>query len=229
LDEKVDKITYSNQSSCHDLASRTICYTPQNIGKSSTQFSQTIELSIWDYGCLASDISIIDKLNPMLSALKINSLFVSFNEVPISTFLTLIHLLPNLDSLSVRSLPLQGLSKLSTEDTETLRLVSNSNKITKVWLPSEFECAEFLIGLCPRIEFLKVTDMIETEVKKLVRFVLMKTVTNIPHLHSLILDVPNEDDQMIHKLQKMIDFKNLRTDFTIKRSGDGIVLQLKSK
>jgi hypothetical protein len=208
------------------MAQHIICSTPQNIGKSSTQ---TIELSVWDHNCLASNISMIDKLNPMLIALQINSLYVYFNEVPISTFLTLIHLLPNLDSLSVTCLPLLELSKLSMEDTESLRLVSNSNKITKVWLPREFEYAEFLIGLCPRIEYLKVTDMMETDLEKLVRFVLMKTVTCISHLHSLRLNIPNEGDQMIHKLQKMIDFEKLRTDFTIKRSDDVIILQLNSE
>jgi hypothetical protein len=211
------------------LAPHIICSTPQNIGKSSTQFARTIELSIWDHNCLASNISMIDKLNPMLIALQINSLYVCFYEVPISTFLTLIHLLPNLDLLRVTCLRQLELSKLSTEDTESLRLVSNSNKITKVWLPREFEYVEFLIGLCPRIEYLKVTWMMETDLERLVRFVLMKTVTCIPHLHSLLLDVRNGNDEMIHKLQKMIDFEKLRTDFTIKHSGDGIILQLKSE
>lgn len=210
LGKKVDTLANSNQSS-------------------STQFSQSIQLYIWDRGCLASGISIIDKLNPILIALQIYSLYVFFDKVPISTFLKFIHLLSNLDSLRVTHLPPLELTKLSTEDAESLRLVSNSNKITKVRLSTEFGYAKFLIDLCPQIEYLEVPWMVTTDLERFVRIVLMKTITCIPHLHSLQLNNRNVNDEMIHKLQRMIDFEKLRTDFTIKCSDGAITLLLKSQ
>lgn len=50
----------------------------------------------------------------------------------INILLKILRLLPNLDSLKISFLPVLQLDNLSDEDAENLRLVSKTNKITKV-------------------------------------------------------------------------------------------------
>ena len=125
------------------------------------------------------------------------------------------------------SLPIQQLNNLSTEDAESLRLVSINNKITKIWQSMNIELTHFLIKLCPRMEHFEVHWIKDTDLLELVRFILMKCTTHIPHLQSLRLNVRNERDEIIDDLQNIIDSEKLLTNYTIKRWGNDITLQWK--
>ena len=107
---------------------------------------------------------------------------------------------------------LEQLENLSKEETENRRLVSISNKITKVWQLSDFESTRFLISLCPRMEYLEVKFIEYKDLEKLIRLILMETTT---HPHSLCFHVRYANDQMIYDLQKIIDSGKLIFNYNI--------------
>lgn len=170
----------------------------------------------------------MDKLHPMLLVIQVNSLSLNYAKMPICTFLTLIHLLPNLNLLKVNSLPLSQLNALSNEDADNLRLASKCNKITKVLQHMDMNLTEFLITLSPRIEHLEIIKITDPELEKLVRFLLAKSSTDTIHLNSLQFCVENMNDEIVDKLQKMINSEHLLSNYNIQRSGNKITLKWKS-
>jgi hypothetical protein len=226
FDENVEIRTYSNQNIFQDSSQQSISSTRQTTNNSSIQFRTPIYLFILNPSPVDWSISFIDKISPILLAIQFTSLFVSFSDLSIRTLVKIIGLVPNLDSLKVFTLSLQELSSLSMEDTESLRLVSISNKITRV-LQSMLavDMTDFLINLCPRMEHFETKWMGDTDLERCVRVILMKTITCIPNLHSLRFDTNKANDEKVHKLQKMIDSEKLLSNYTIKRSGDYISLR----
>jgi hypothetical protein len=212
FDDNAAVITYSNQDTCHDLIQHTTCCSRRNTGISSIQFSQTIELSIWDHIDAEPTASIIDKFNPLLLAMKFNSLKIYFKETSICTFLKLIRLLPNLDSLEVSCfLPLQ-LNKLPVEDIANLHLTSINNKITKVRQMMDFDLEQvhFLIVLCPHMQHFEMVFVEGKDFEPFVRFILMKTTTDIPYLHLLRLffgRLAKTNDSDNYNEERMCTFK----------------------
>jgi len=218
--------TYSNQNIFQHSSQQSITSTRQKTNNSSIQFRTPI--SLFDYNPSRVDwsISFIDQISPILLAIQFTSLYVYFSDLSIRTLVKIIGLLPNLDSLKVVTLSSQQLSSLSIEDAESLRLVSISNKITRV-LQSMLavDITDLLITLCPRMEHFELKWMGDTDLERCVRVILMKTITCIPNLHSLRLHTSKANDEKVHQLQKMIDSEKLLSNYTIKRSGDYISLR----
>jgi len=79
------------------------------------------------------------------------------------------------------------------------------------------------------MQHLEVNWMSDTDLERLVRFILMKTGTQSPRLHSLQIYVRKSRDDIVDKLQTMIDSEKLFSDYTIKRSGNIIVLKWKKQ
>ena len=143
-------------------------------------------------------------MNHILSAIPFNSLYVYDDDMSVDDLIDIMRLLPNLDILKVSAAKHRHLDSLFNENSESFRLVSVNNKITKVWQFMDFEQTHFLIKLCPHMEHLQIKCLKENNLEMLVRFILIKAVTEIPHLHLLNLDIPRATDQMINKLRKMI-------------------------
>jgi hypothetical protein len=211
LDENMKITTYPN--------------TRQETENASMQFSPSHALSITDHDYTKWCPSFINLLNSILCPVRFTSLNISCSLMTASMLFKIIRWLPNLDSLRVESLSLQQLKNLSDEDAEIFRLISTSNKITKVGQQMKMELTEFLLALCPRIEHLEVACIMNTEFERFVRFILMETFTHIPYLHSLRFLVVEANDEMIQKLQNMIDSEKLLSNYLIKRSDDHISLQ----
>lgn len=171
--------------------------------------------------------SFIDTFSPILSAVRFTSLSISCCSTASSTLFKIIQLLPNLDSLRIESFPAWQLADLSDEDTERFRLISTTNKIKKVWQSMELKLTEFLLALCPQMEHMEVNWITNTDIERLVRFILTKTTTHIPHLHSLRLSVLQPNDEMIQTLQNITNSEKLLSNYLIKRSGENIYLQWK--
>jgi hypothetical protein len=223
--EDAEITTYSNQNICHDSSQHRISSTRQKTTNSSIQFRPPIYLFLINPSPVEWSIPFMDKISPILLAIQFTSLFVSFSDLSIRTLVKIIGLLPNLDSLRVFTLSLHPFSSLSIEDAESLRLVSISNKITRVWQALTFELTDFLIDLCPRMEHFELNWIKNTDLDRLVRIILMKTTTHIPKLHSLCINSNKANDEKVHELQKMIDSEKLLSDYTIKCSGDYISLR----
>jgi hypothetical protein len=59
----------------------------------------------------------------------------------------------------------------------------------------------------------------------LLRFILMKTSTCVPHLYSLCLSIPNADKEIVYQLQMIIESDQLLSNYMIKRIGNHILLK----
>jgi hypothetical protein len=172
---------------------------------------------------------LISDISPVFTVLQINHLIIECHDIFIGTLIEILRLLPNLDSLKVYSLALVKRRCLSVPEVETFRLVSKNNKITKVNLERINELAEieFLIDLCPSMEYFEVYCSDEIDLKLFVRFILMKTNRCIPNLCTLCLSITEENDTMVKTLQEMINLEALLDDYTITRIYDKIYIQLK--
>ncbi len=166
-----------------------------------------------------------DKFSLLLLEIQFTSLFISHNDLSIGDIVKIIGLLPNLNSLKVSSLSLEDLNSLSIEDAENLRLVSINNRITRVHQPMKFCLMNFLIGLCPRMEYFELARLGQKNHKKFVQHILMETITHIRYLRLLCFRVFNANDEMIYDLQKMIDSKKLLSKYLIRRVDNMITLQ----
>jgi hypothetical protein len=169
----------------------------------------------------------MNKFSPILSGIQFKSLYLGAYEISIGMFIKLLRLLPNLDSLEISSLLDIKMSYLFTEDAENIRLLSISNKITKVSQRLIFNQVKFLINLCPRMEHFEGVGIIDKDLEKFVRFILKETITKIPYLHSLRFSVYNLNDKTIQKLQKMLNSEKLLSNYTIRYSDNDISLQWK--
>ena len=77
----------------------------------------------------------------------------------IQSFVKLLLLLPNLDSLKVSSLLDLQTNNLSIEEVENLHLLSISHSIKNVCQWMDFEQFQLFINLCPRVENFKVNGV----------------------------------------------------------------------
>jgi hypothetical protein len=59
----------------------------------------------------------------------------------------------------------------------------------------------------------------------LLRFILMKTSTYVPHLYSLCLNILNADEEIVYQLQMIIEPEKLLGNYMIKRIGNHILLK----
>ncbi len=189
--------------------------------------SETNRLTIVDLLTSDTNQPFMDIIRPILLLTSITGLNITCNQIFIRLLIELIHLLPNLDYLIVRSLAMIQPRCLSVEEVKTLRLVSDNNKITKVKLQqmTEFAQIQFIINLCPRLQHLEVTCINDIDPEMFLRFIFMKNTKFIPNLCSLCFCISNLNEDLFGKLQKIIQLEKLHHDYTIKRSNNRIYLR----
>lgn len=190
-------------------------------------FSEVNRLTITDYLYDYDDESLIDIVGPILGVLHITCLNITRREIFVAMLINFIRYLPHLDSLVVSSLAMTHPRCLSVLEVTTLRLVSNDNKITKVNLQQMNNLAQvqFILDLCPRIEYLEVDCTNDVFPEIVVRFILLKNIKYIPNLSSLCLKISKMDENIIEKLKNMIDLEQLRHNYTIKQIDNRIYLR----
>jgi len=196
----------------------------------STQLSQSVVLTILDRYSVDLDIIFsIDDTSSVCTVLQITHLIIKCRNIFIGALIELLHFLPKLDSLKICSLSLLKPRCLLKDEVESLRLISKKNNITKVNLERINELAEvqFLIDLCSRMQYFEVDCSSKIDIKLLVRFILMKTIRCISHLCTLCLSGTEANDEMVKKLQDMINLEQLLYDYTIKCIDDKIYIRLK--
>ncbi|CAF2865435.1 unnamed protein product [Rotaria sp. Silwood2] len=203
--------------------------------ETTNSFIQSIQLTIENHAFAVWYPSYTDHMKPCLLAVKFTHLKIHCNDTPIDMLIELIHLMPNLQSLEVLSLPLVNLTDLSRENTEMLLLVSINNKITKVKFDKMVEINQihFLMNLCPRMQYLEIGYTTENNLENIVGSISMNNTTHILYLCGLCLYVSDANEKTIQRLHSIIDFERLFhpvkafCDYTIRRIGDKIYLKWK--
>jgi hypothetical protein len=174
-------------------------------------FHRSIQLTIEGNNSENWYQSYIDDMKPCFTAVQFTQLNIDCTGLPIGMLIEIIRLLPNLHSLQVSSLSLAQLKELSFADSEMLLLVSITNKITKVKLNKmdEIEQIHFLMDLCPRMQYLEVGCTTENQLETIIGCISVNNMTRILYLRCLCLCIPNADEKMVQKLNKIIDFERL--------------------
>jgi hypothetical protein len=171
----------------------------------------------------------IGKMNSSCVAVRFTHLNINCNGMSIGTLIEIIRLLPNLDSLKISSLTNLQLNALSVEDTKKHLFVSAMNKITKVKLDkfTEEKHIQLLINFCPRIQYLEVDCVSNTNLGMFMKYILVNQMVHIPNLCSVCVNIPNASETMIQDLAMTIKLKTLVDNYTIQRIGDMIFLHRK--
>jgi len=170
----------------------------------------------------------MNKFQSTFVAVQFTRLKINCKDIPIGIFIRMIHLLPNLDSLEVLSLPNIQSNWLSNNYGSMHQFSTPiDNKITNVNLKKiiNIEQVHFFLYLCPRVQYFQVNIPKHMDYKMLGRFNLIQAKTYNIYLRFLSLCIKNANEDMIHNLQKLIDSEKLLSNYMIKRFGNYICLK----
>ncbi|CAF1262736.1 unnamed protein product [Rotaria sp. Silwood1] len=199
---------------------------------SSIELSKSTRLIVWS----VSDDDYYSRLlkltiDEILSITQIYHLEISKPNICSTEIIKLIDKLPALDSLKIFSLNLLE-SIFANFYEHDLYMVANKNNINKVYLVkmNAIEEVYFLIRLCPRMTYLKVNLIDNIDYEVFLKDLLMKINNDYnQYLRSLCLYIPTTNNEMINKLQDMINHEKLFHHFTIKLEFDNNMLYLQWK
>jgi hypothetical protein len=166
----------------------------------------------------------IDYIRSITSLAEITSLHIEFKDFSINILVQFLHLLPNLDSLTIVFMSSNIIRQLTKEQINMIHTASNMNQITKVNIEQMVDLSriDILINLCSQMEYLQVQCRNDIDLESVIRLILMKRKSN---LYSLCFWISDADDSMVKKLQTIIYFDRLLFNYTIQRLHDRIYLQ----
>ncbi|CAF3940561.1 unnamed protein product [Rotaria sordida] len=198
---------------------------------SSDQLSKSIRLSLDDV-CpeqWTKTIFINDYINHVLTLTQIYHLEIH-KKIFTDKLMEILRLLPGVTTLKIYSLSVLQQGDLSDDEIEFLCILLPKNQIKKICFDHMKNMNEvyMLTLICSRINHLQIKCINYMHAQLLTGLILteIKNVSN-SLLRLLCFSIPEAHDEMIEKLEKMIDDKNLRFDFTIKHVMDTIYLQWK--
>ena len=192
-----------------------------------TILAESNRLSVCRLSDLDDDGFYIEVIGPMLLASHVTCLDIDLSEIVAEQLIDLIQHLPYLQSLVVKSIaPIQE-GDLSLEDTETLRLLSQTRPITKVRLISVTSLSEmeFLIDLCSGMHYLQIDDMHDIDLEVFLRFIIMKSIEYLPNLFFMCFGSPKSNECWLEQLDKMIGVEQLLQDYAIQQIQEKIYLR----
>ncbi|CAF1461121.1 unnamed protein product [Rotaria magnacalcarata] len=181
------------------------------------------------------NLSFIDDMKFSFLEAQFNHLSIQCRETPVDLLIEIIHLLPQLKSLELSSLPLAHVSSLPAETTGMLLLVSITNEITRVKLNKmgEVEQIHLLMNLCPRMQYLEIECVTYVDLENLLGSILMNNSTCVPYLCCLSICTFDAHEKITQQLNAIIDFERLSDperafcDYTIQRTHSRIFLRWK--
>ncbi|CAF1363935.1 unnamed protein product [Rotaria sordida] len=205
--------------------------TQHNMINSSDQLSKSIRLSLdevrpeqW-----TKTIFIDDYINHILTVTQIYHLEIHV-KIFTDKLMEILHLLSEIKTLKIYSLPILQQGDLSEEEIEFLCVLLPKNQITKICFQHMKDMDELymLTLICSRINHLQIKciDYMHAELLTGLILTQIKGISK-SSLRLLCFSIPEAHDEMCEKLEKMIDIENLHFDFMIKHVMDKIYLQWK--
>ena len=154
------------------------------------------------------DNSNFQVLLSLINVVHITTLTIVACSIDVDRLTDLINHLPVLDALSVASILF---TNSSTEQIDVKPSKSNINKITKVRLKrmTELKDVEFLLQLCPMIEYFEIDHVPSNDYKLFVRFILTQTTINTPYLHTIGICIQANVEEIMKGLEEMINIEKL--------------------
>jgi hypothetical protein len=155
-------------------------------------------------------------LNRIIPLEKLTTLDTTLSEHSLSDIIEILQRVPNIHTLNIGFDQVYDLDSILFEENESFRLVSKTNKITKMKFfvsDKALEKTKFLVMLCPRLEHLTITSRYgliscsEDTLKTLLQFLLSKNNNNTRNLSSLFIDNMSQDQ--IETIKTFIELEEL--------------------
>ncbi|CAF1067163.1 unnamed protein product [Rotaria sordida] len=168
--------------------------------------------------------SLIIDIRNMLAVTQIYHLKIYCEDVFFVVLLEIIYRLPELDSLQIPSLSLSSEIHLTMEQKK--RILPTNNKIRKIYLEEMTDIEEviFLITFCPYVNVLQVNCADNIDIELFVKDILTINNERNYYLRSLCFHVSTANEEMVKKLEEMINCEKLLLHYTIKRVRGDIYL-----
>ncbi|CAF1199928.1 unnamed protein product [Adineta ricciae] len=169
--------------------------------------------------------SLIRKLDPFLTAFKITHLNVDCSNIPILMLTKLIQKLSYLTNLTILCLPSCEAENWLNKKHRIVRLSQKNHSITQVNLHSisDMQQIEFVICLCPFVEYLTMNCTDDIDLTSLVKLIFQTNHKCIEYLKQLCLIVPPVRDELIQNLWRMAN--SCRCNFAVKYINEIIYFQ----
>jgi len=186
----------------------------QSIINRQFQFSKATELTLLQSFRENCD-SFMTALRRIIPLTQLTSLTIACNDLFFGTIVELLHLAPNIQTLTVDSEYLSKINPESIQQTETFRLVSNENKIQSLIISRNCssKVAQLFVDLCPRVQHI-IIDISRKDFESTIRALLMKHNMNSRHLSSLTLRYARAP--WYKKLKNMIATEKFIDNYSIK-------------
>ncbi|CAF1502734.1 unnamed protein product [Rotaria sordida] len=199
-------------------------YTQDNILNSSVEYAKSTRLTIEYINDIDFDEVLQMDMTRILTVAQIYSLDIPVENVYVDVLIEIVRLLPELTTLKIHSLSLHKPIMLNF-----IQLSMNyTSKVRKVYLLTMNEIEEFsiLLNLCPFMKYFKVDYTKQMDFKFLLQCILKKIKHDYnEYLRLLCFRVPTADDEMIQKLNRMIDLEKLLWNYKIKRVAENLYIE----
>ncbi len=178
---------------------------------------------------ISYDEMLFEKTKHVLSITQIYHLDICQKNVLTYVLIKLMSLLPDLIRLKLHSSPLGDMTELSVEELYDFCSIIIDSKIQRVHLEEMNDMQDFdCIRIYPHMMYLKVKRLNNMNIQFFLRTISKKIDgTHNSSLRSLCFHLPVADNQMIKKLEQMIEYEQLLIQFTIKCVRGNICLQWK--
>ena len=166
----------------------------------------------------------INYIQSISSLTKITCLCIKIEYFSIEIFAQFLHLLPDLDTLTIIFMCSNRITKLTEEQMNIIRSASSTNRITKINIEqmNEFNQIDVLIEFCPRVEYLRVKCRNYIDLEVILHLILMKRKSNI---YLLCFCMSEVDESTVARIQTMIHLEKLLANYKIQYLHNKIYLQ----
>ena len=167
--------------------------------------------------------SIANLLHRIVSLEKITKLMIECEHFSLYQLIDLLACSPNIHTLIYQSIPFHKDDHLFTEQNQIFRRVCQTNTIKCVTFQEEctMDRVEFLVTLCPRVEYLSINVPMEI-LKSVTRFLLDKSNPNTRHLCSICFSRISQP--WLVGLDGLIKFERLLDDYVYKSAESRLYL-----
>jgi len=177
-------------------------------------FPNTTELTLGN-GFSTTRDSIASILNPIIPLKQLTKLVIQCHYFSFIRVMDLLRNSPNIQTLILESMPLYKKDRILIQQSETFRLLSNTNTITDVTLKRKctLEKIELIFALCPGLQHFTL-DTYRKKMESLIQLLLEKIKKNASHTFSLCF--PRATKNCYKKLEALIESETLIDDYMLK-------------
>ena len=180
----------------------------------SCYFRHATKVTLLD-SCHSNRVWLAVILKGLMPLKQLTSITIENELFCFEQLIKLLNSTPNVHTLSVHRQSLDSTNSTTFQQSETFRLLSQTNKITKLTMRERFstENLKLFLALCPRMQYL-IIDVHVHELESAVQLILLKNKTHRRDL--CLLCVKNTSKSMSGTLKTLIESEELLDNYLFK-------------